>query len=413
MIPEIEVITFGCRLNGHESGVLRGILEEAVARGAFGASDGVVVFNSCAVTAEAERQLKQSIRKTRRERGEKVIIGVVGCAVQVNDTPYRAMPEVDFVLGNADKLNVESYIDRGKRPVSSVNIPRTGPMRIQSLEKFEGMTRASVKIQDGCDNGCTFCVTHLARGRSISVPPAEILDQVRRLVDLDYREIVLTGVNICDYGKGLALDTSLGGLVRAIAKETSLDRLRLSSLDIAAMDPELVEQIKYEKRLMPHLHLSLQSGNDVILKRMGRRHSREDTLTLCEAIINARPEIVLGADFIAGFPTETDEMHRDSLSLIEKIPITYGHIFPYNRRPGTVAASMSQIQKTVKKARAKQLRETATANLLKLRDSISGTEQKVFVETKSIGRLENYLQVHLREDHSGDIGKIVMTTVLC
>jgi threonylcarbamoyladenosine tRNA methylthiotransferase MtaB len=408
----VEVITFGCRLNSYESDVLRGIVEEAARMNVF-ARDGVVIFNSCAVTAEAERQLRQSIRKIRREKGKNVTIGVVGCAAQINRSSYRNMPEVDFVLGNADKFKIESYLHYKNQPTTDPNTADSCRfLPLYPVDKFTGMSRASVKIQDGCNNECTFCATRFARGRSISSLPTDIVEQVKKLVDLGFGEIVLTGVNICDYGKGLDVKVNLGDLVGLIVRETSLERLRLSSLDIAAIGPTLMEQIKYERRLMPHLHLSLQSGDDVILRKMGRRHSEEDVFNICRDILSARPEVVFGADFIAGFPTETDEMHNNSLRMLWEIPITYGHIFPYNPRPGTRAASMVQIPKNIKTARAKQLREAAAANLLKLRNVFSGTRQMVFVETANSGRLENYLKVSLDGNYGEELGKIVMATVL-
>lgn len=412
MAGGIEVITFGCRLNSHESEILRDILGEARERGAFGARD-VVVFNSCAVTSEAERQLRQSIRKIRMERGSQVLLGVVGCAAETNGATYREMPEVNFVIGAGGRLRLESYTSLGKDPHTVPDGLSSEALTFRGVQRFERRARGSVKIQDGCDNHCTFCLTRFARGRSLSAPPAEVLEQIKKLVDLGYREIVLTGVNLCDYGRGLEPPLGLGKLVEMAIREASPERLRLSSLDPAALDPDLIEQIKYEKHLMPHLHLSLQSGNSRILERMGRRHSREDVLRLAEDILGTRAEVVFGADLIAGFPGETEAMHRDSVTIIGELPIVYGHIFPYDSRPGTAAASMAaQIPRALKRERARQLREAAAANLAKLRDSLRGTEQRVFVETAGLGRLENYLQVPLGEDHSGDIGNIVTTTVL-
>jgi threonylcarbamoyladenosine tRNA methylthiotransferase MtaB len=406
----VEIVTFGCRLNSHESEILRKVLEESIKMGVFGGRD-VVVFNSCAVTSEAERQLRQSIRKIRREKGKDILVGVVGCAVQTDSGAYLKMPEVDFIVGNSGKLKVESYLTLEKGVISAPDTPSSGHLVIQQVYEFGNRRRGSVKIQDGCDNKCTFCITRFARGRSISAMPTDVLEHVKKLVDLGYREIVLTGVNICDYGNGLNLDVNLGKLVGMLIRKTSLERLRLSSLDPAALDPDLNEQLKYEKRLMPHLHLSLQSGNDTILRRMGRRHNRNDVFRLCKNILDTRPEVIFGADLIAGFPTETENMHKDSISIVEELPITYGHIFPYSSRPGTGAASMPQISRDIKKERARQLRKVATANLLRLRKSLVNTEQKVFVETSSLGRLENYLQVSLEGDYSGDIGNIVVTHI--
>jgi threonylcarbamoyladenosine tRNA methylthiotransferase MtaB len=407
LTADIQVKTFGCRLNSYESEVISDILKDIADLPLF-SDKKVIIFNSCAVTTEAERQLKQSIRKARRENGSDSIIGVVGCAVQVNRDSYANMPEVDFVIGNGEKFNVENYLNFKERPAVVGNIfSRVNLGHPRILGNFRNLARAFVQIQDGCDNSCTFCMTRLARGKSVSLTAEEIVEQIKKFVDLNYREVVLTGVNICDYGRNLGINLNLGGLVEKILRETSLERLRLSSLDIAAMDQGLVESIKYEKRLMPHIHLSLQSGSDIILKRMLRRHRREEVFNLCQNILETRPELAIGADFIAGFPTETEEMHQDSLAMIDGIPIVYGHIFPYYERPGTKAALMPQIRRSLRRRRAGELRNRVSRNLGKFKESLRGTEQKVLVETRNLGRLENYLQINLDGNYGGEIGNIV------
>jgi threonylcarbamoyladenosine tRNA methylthiotransferase MtaB len=407
LTANVQVITFGCRLNSYESEAIGNMLREVVDAPSFDGRD-IIIFNGCAVTTEAERQLRQSIRRIRRERGANPIVGVVGCAAQVNGNAYADMPEVDFIVGNSGKFDVNNYLNFRERPVVVEDISSQRNFNsLRPLRGFENRSRAFVQVQDGCDNNCTFCITRFARGKSVSLPAEKILDQIKRFIDSNYREIVLTGVNICDYGKNLEANLTLGGLVVRILRETTVERLRLSSLDIAGMDRQLVDSIKYEKRLMPHVHLSLQSGNDVILRRMLRRHSREEVCERCSDILEVRRELVIGADFIAGFPTETEDMHRDSITMIDSLPVTYGHIFPFYERPGTKATLMPQLHRKLRKKRAKELREHAAANLKKLRESLKGTTQKVLIETGNLGRLENYLQINLSGNYGDKIGSIV------
>ncbi|MBR2141217.1 MAG: tRNA (N(6)-L-threonylcarbamoyladenosine(37)-C(2))-methylthiotransferase MtaB [Rickettsiales bacterium] len=408
-MSNIEIITFGCRLNSYESEVIREIL---TSNNITIADDkNIVIFSSCAVTKEAERQLQQNIRKVKKEQGNNVIIGVVGCAVQVNGDTYINMPEVDFVIGNNKKLELGSYTNIKKCNVVVDDVFKNNKSSTEIITGFENRARAFIQIQNGCDNRCTFCLTRLARGYSVSTPSKLIVEQIKRLVDNGYREIVLTGIDITDYGKRLDENINLGKLIKKIIKETSVERLRISSVDIADLNDDLDEVLKYEKRLMSHIHLSLQSGDNIILKRMLRRHTREQVFEKCNSILNVRPEVVIGADLIAGFPTETEEMHNNSIKIIKELPITYGHIFPYSIRPETKAALMPQINKQTKKRRAKELRNEAGKNLNILKNKLKGTVQKVLVEGNRKGRLENYLQINLPENFDDKVGEIVEVVI--
>ena len=333
-MSNIEVITFGCRLNSYESEVIKKILTD---NNINIDNKDIIIFNSCAVTKEAERQLRQNIRKIKKEQPN-AIIGVVGCAIQVNKDTYINMPEVDFIIGNNNKLELASYTNLKNNNIIVEDVFENNRFSTELITGFENKARAFIQIQNGCDNQCTFCLTRLARGYSVSTPSKQIIEQIKKLVDNNYKEIVLTGIDITDYGKRLNEDINLGKLIKKILKETQIERLRISSLDIADLNEDLDEVLKYEKRLMPHIHLSLQSGDNTILKRMLRRHTREQVLEKCHNILEVRPEVVIGADLIAGFPTETDEMHQNSIKIIQELPITYGHIFPYSERPETKAS---------------------------------------------------------------------------
>ena len=403
---KIDIITFGCRLNIYESEVIRNILTENNI--ILPKNKKIVIFNSCVVTKEAERQLRQAIRKIKREEMDNVLIGVIGCAVQVNKDFYINMPEVDFVIGNNAKLELNNYKNLSEKcDIVYDNLENNNDFDNYLLSGFENKSRAFVQIQNGCNNKCTFCLTRFARGKNVSFNSSKIIEQIRKLIDNSYKEIVLTGINISDYGNDIDKKTNLGTLIRKILKETDIERLRLSSLDISDLNGELLDVIKTEDRVMPHLHLSLQSGNNIILKRMMRRHTKEDIFRICYDILNSRPKLIFGADFIAGFPTESDDMHKDSLEVIKKVPITYGHIFPYSERPGTKAALMPQLPKKIRKLRAKELRDATGYNLNNLIKSLSGTKQKVLIESKNNGRLENYLQIKLPLNYKGSVGEIV------
>lgn len=404
-MSNIEVITFGCRLNSYESEVIKKIL---IDNNIYIDNKDIIIFNSCAVTKEAERQLRQNIRKIKKEK-QNAVIGVVGCAIQVNKDTYINMPEVDFVIGNNNKLELASYTNLKNNNIIVEDVFKNNRFSTELITGFENRARAFIQIQNGCDNHCTFCLTRLARGYSVSVPSKQIIEQIKKLVDNNYKEIVLTGIDITDYGKRLDEDVNLGKLIKKILKETQVERLRISSLDIADLNEDLDEVLKYEKRLMPHIHLSLQSGDNTILKRMLRRHTREQVLEKCYNILEVRPEVVIGADLIAGFPTETDEMHQNSIKIIQELPITYGHIFPYSERPETKASLMPQVVKYVRKQRAKELREECDKNLKILKNKLKGTKQKVLIEGNGMGRLENYLQVKIDDKFSNCVGQIVET----
>ncbi|WP_339862976.1 tRNA (N(6)-L-threonylcarbamoyladenosine(37)-C(2))-methylthiotransferase MtaB [Paremcibacter congregatus] len=347
-----EVVTFGCRLNTYESEVMKNHAEQA------GLMD-TVIFNTCAVTAEATRQARQSIRRTRKERPDAKII-VTGCAAQVNPESFAKMAEVDQVMGNEEKLHADSYLDFGiadseKLLVNDIMAVKETANHL--IEGYQERTRAFVQVQNGCDHRCTFCIIPYGRGNSRSVPIGEVVTQVQRLVDNGYLEVILTGVDITSYGPDLPGKPSLGVLCQKILKLVpGLQRLRLSSIDSIEADEALFQVITQEKRLMPHLHLSLQSGDNMILKRMKRRHSREDSIEFCRRVRAARPDVVFGADIIAGFPTETEEMFENSLKLVDECDLTYLHVFPYSAREGTPAAKMPPVAKEVRKARAARLR---------------------------------------------------------
>jgi threonylcarbamoyladenosine tRNA methylthiotransferase MtaB len=353
-LSDHQVINLGCRLNIYEGEIIRQHLATA------GDADTIVI-NSCAVTGEAVRQARQTIRRLKRERPEARVI-VTGCAAQVEAAAFAAMPEVSRVVGNAEKLDAAALLGGERVRVGDIMAVReTAP---HLLEGFAANTRAFVEVQNGCDHRCTFCIIPYARGNSRSVPAGLVVDRIRRLVEGGAQEVVLTGVDLTSYGPDLPGSPTLGSLVqRILIHVPALRRLRLSSIDSIEADPALVEAITGEARVMPHLHLSLQSGDDMILKRMKRRHSRADVVRFVEAVKVKRPEIAIGADIIAGFPTETDAMFENSLRLIEDCDIVFGHIFPYSARTGTPAARMPQLAVPIRKARAARLREAAARRL--------------------------------------------------
>jgi threonylcarbamoyladenosine tRNA methylthiotransferase MtaB len=386
-LPEPEVVTFGCRLNAWES--------EAMANRARAAGlDDVVIFNTCAVTAEAERQARQAIRKARRARPSARIV-VTGCAAQISPERYAAMPEVDRVLGNREKLG-DALVQADGPAVAVGDIMAAEAPAPATVDGLAGRARAHLRIQDGCDHRCTFCVIPYGRGPSRSVPLGAVVDEARRLVAGGFQEIVLTGVDLTSYGPDLPGGGSLGGLVtRLLAAVPELPRLRLSSLDPAAIDAALIRAFAEQPRLMPHAHLSLQAGDDMVLKRMRRRHSRDDVIALCETLRAARPDIAIGADMIAGFPTETEAMFANGLALVTACDLVWGHVFPYSSRPGTPAARMPQLSGDVRKQRARLLREAFAARLAAyLARRVGGTE-RVLAETASEGRSEGYAPVRL------------------
>jgi threonylcarbamoyladenosine tRNA methylthiotransferase MtaB len=403
---KLEVMTFGCRLNTYESEVMRNQAEAA----GLGQIDGVaVVINTCAVTARAVRDAKQAIRRTRREKpGARIIVS--GCAAQTEPDTFADMPEVDLVLGNEEKLNVHSYRqlpDFGVNQYEKVRVNDIMTVRETAshmVEAIEGRSRAFVQVQNGCDHRCTFCIIPYGRGNSRSVPAGEVVDQIKRLVANGYREIVLTGVDLTSWGGDLPGQPSLGRLVQAIlAKATGLKRLRLSSIDSIEVDAPLMEAIAGDQRLMPHLHLSLQSGDDMILKRMKRRHLRGDTIRFCNDVRNVRPDIVFGADMIAGFPTETQSMFENSLSIIDEAGLTSLHVFPYSARKGTPAAKMPPVEGATIKHRARQLRNKGDAALKAHLDSRIGSTATVLMETNGLDRTEQFTPVHVEGTQPGDL----------
>ena len=389
-----EIVTFGCRLNAYESEVMRGHAAAA------GLGDAVIV-NTCAVTAEAERQARQAIRRLRRERpGARII--VTGCAAQIDPQAFADMPSVDQVIGNEEKLDAASWLKLAQPETARVQVADIMVVKETAghlVAGFDGRARAFLEIQQGCDHRCTFCIIPFGRGNNRSVPLENIIAQAQALVQAGYREIVLTGVDITGYGGDLPGTPGLGQVVRRLlAAVPQLTRLRLSSLDPVEVDDELLALIAGEKRLMPHLHLSLQAGDDMILKRMKRRHSRADAVEFFARVRALRPDMVFGADLIAGFPTETEEMFENSLRLVEDCGLTYLHVFPYSARKGTPAARMPQVPGDVRKARAKQLRDAGDAALARWLDSRIGQNAALLVEQGRVARDPFYAPVELDAD---------------
>jgi len=383
-----EILTFGCRLNAYESEVMRGHGEH------LDLSDTVIV-NTCAVTAEAERQARQAIRKVRRRRPEARII-VTGCAAQISPERYAEMPEVDRVIGNQEKLD---FFQFGRSETARVSVDDIMAVRETAhhlIAGFDQRTRAFVQVQNGCDHRCTFCIIPYGRGNSRSVPLGAIADQVRLLVANGTREVVLSGVDITSYGTDLPGQPSLGQAVRRLlAAVPALERLRLSSIDVAEIDDTLLGLLGDEPRLMPHLHLSLQAGDDMILKRMKRRHSRDQALRFCETVRGLRPGIALGADLIAGFPTETDAQFENTLAMVEAADLAHLHVFPYSPRTGTPAARMPQVAPEVRKSRAAALRAAGKAALARHLTSRVGRTEAVLMETDATGRTETFASARL------------------
>ena len=377
-----DIVTFGCRLNAFESEVIR---DRAAGL------DDAIIFNTCAVTKEAERQARQAIRKARRKRPGAEII-VTGCAAQVNADAFASMPEVDRVIGNAEKLTNAAY--HSERQILVGDIMAVQETAGHLVEGFEGRARAFVQVQQGCDHRCTFCIIPYGRGNNRSAPIGEITTQVRTLAENGYSEIVLTGVDITSYGADLPGQPSLGQMMRRLlAQVPELQRLRLSSIDCIEIDDDLMRLIETEPRLMPHFHLSLQAGDDMTLKRMKRRHGRDDAIAICNTIRARRPDVVFGADLIAGFPTETEAMFQQSLNLIDECGLTWLHVFPYSTRPGTPAALMPQVPGKIRRKRAAQLRQAGEAAATRFLDGLVGATSTELVEQNSTGRTEHFAPV--------------------
>lgn len=402
----VEIVTFGCRLNAYESEVMRGEAEKA---GLGELAGGAILVNTCAVTGEAVRQARQAIRKARRENPEARII-VTGCAAQTEAATFTEMEEVDLVLGNEEKLQAHNY-----RALPDFGVNQFEKARVNDImsvtetaghlvDALEGRARAFVQVQNGCDHRCTFCIIPFGRGNSRSVPMGAVVEQVRRLVGNGYSEVVLSGVDLTSYGSDLPGSPKLGRLVETILRQVpDLARLRLSSIDSIEADPELIEAIGSEPRLMPHLHLSLQHGDDLILKRMKRRHLRDDAIRFCQDIRQQRPDIVFGADIIAGFPTETEPMFENSLNIVEECGLTHLHVFPFSPREGTPAARMPQLPRKLVKERAARLRAAGDVAHRRHLDMLPGTHQRILIEREGLGRTEGFTLTTLEAGKPGEI----------
>jgi threonylcarbamoyladenosine tRNA methylthiotransferase MtaB len=406
----VDVVTFGCRLNAFESEVIAREAERA------GLADTIVV-NSCAVTNEAVAQARQSIRRLKRERPQARIV-VTGCAAQIKPEMFAGMAEVDRVVGNDDKMRSEAWraartafdaatgfgIARSEK-IALADIMAVREMAPHLLEGFQnGLPRVFVQVQNGCDHRCTFCIIPYGRGNSRSVPIGAVVEQVRALVERGHAEIVLTGVDLTSYGADLPGAPKLGMLTRQILRHVpQLRRLRISSIDSIEVDRDLLDVIAQDERLMPHLHLSLQSGDDLILKRMKRRHSRDDAIQFCAQVRRLRPDIALGADIIAGFPTETEEMFVRSLELVDQCGLTFLHVFPYSARPGTPAARMPQLSGGNIRERAKRLRAAGEAALQRRLTSEIGATRQVLIESATQGRTEHFVPVAISGETPGAV----------
>ncbi|MSP33470.1 MAG: tRNA (N(6)-L-threonylcarbamoyladenosine(37)-C(2))-methylthiotransferase MtaB [Rickettsiales bacterium] len=460
-----RVVTFGCRLNAYESEAIKQAVNQTH-------QNNLIVFNSCAVTSEAERQLRQAVRRARKENPNAKIV-VTGCAAQIDPEKYAKMAEVDLVLGNLEKSDPASYFGVGENSILGTKIvaqkadtisheqkhnhaeghhssahnhntthqdklfldtknqnanfltpDETSKIKVndimavkdaapQLVSYFENKTRAFLEIQNGCNHRCTFCIIPFGRGNSRSVAFGEIAAQVKKMVAMGHKEVVLTGVDISEYGQDLTVPITLSQMIkRLLVLVPELPRLRLSSIDVAEIDDGILDLIANEPRFMPYLHLSVQSGDDMILKRMKRRHNRAQILEFCAKARQLRPEITFGADIIAGFPTETDEMFENSLSLIHEAGIIFMHIFPYSKRSGTPAAKMPQVNGAIIKKRAKILREAGDAELKKYLQLQVGKKIKVIVEKNNIAKSENFLDIRIISEKKLQAGEILEIKVL-
>ena len=432
-----QVITFGCRLNAYESEAIKSAVDKSNHK-------DLIVFNSCAVTSQAEKQLKQAIRKAARENPEAKIV-VTGCAAQINPVDYAKMEEVSLVIGNEDKSKTESYSLNKVKKISKISNLELGHQDhiffkenkneeffdsgleekilvndIMSVTEtashmvsgFENKSRAFVQVQNGCNHRCTFCIIPYGRGNSRSVALGEIVAQVKKLVDNGYKEVVLTGVDITDYGVDLIGKITFSQMIRRLLRLVpELPRLRVSSIDVAEVDADLLDIVKNESRFMPYFHISLQSGDDMILKRMKRRHNRNQVIEFCKKVKEIRPEAAFGSDIIVGFPTETEEMFINTVNLIKESDIVLNHIFPYSIRKGTPAAKMPQVLPQIRKERAARLRAETAIQLNKFLDTMLGSRQKVIIEDGNIGRCENFITTKIENGinlKSGDIIEVLI-----
>ena len=407
-IPIPKLSTLGCRLNAYETEAMRELATSS------GVSDAVII-NTCAVTAEAVRKSKQEVRKLRKENPDAKLI-VTGCAAQIDPNSFANMAEVDFVIGNSEKMAKETWAqfseneDFGTEKIKVDDIMSVNETAGHLIDGFGSRSRAYVQVQNGCDHRCTFCIIPFGRGNSRSVPAGVIVDQIKRLVDKGFNEVVLTGVDLTSWGADLPNSPKLGDLIMRILKLVpDLSRLRISSIDSIEVDENLMQAIATEKRLMPHLHLSLQHGDDLILKRMKRRHSRTDAIKFCEDARKVRPEITFGADIIAGFPTESDEHFENSVNLIKDCGLTWLHIFPYSPREGTPAARMPQVNGNQIKRRAAVLRGLGAKQIQSHLSSQLGKDHSILMENSYMGRTEQFTEVKFdKEQVEGSIvlGKI-------
>ncbi|CAN5133628.1 tRNA (N(6)-L-threonylcarbamoyladenosine(37)-C(2))-methylthiotransferase MtaB [soil metagenome] len=409
----VEVVTFGCRLNAYESEVIRREAEAA------GLSDTIVI-NSCAVTSQAVAQARQSIRRLKRERpGARIV--VTGCAAQTDPAMFAEMAEVDRVVGNDDKMRSTAWRDAraafdapfglgGEQKIAVADIMAVTEMAPHLVDGFQsGLPRVFVQIQNGCDHRCTFCIIPYGRGNSRSVPMGGVVDQVRALVEAGHAEIVLTGVDLTSFGADLPGQPKLGFLIKQILRHVpELQRLRISSIDSIEVDRDLLDVIATDHRLMPHLHLSLQSGDDMILKRMKRRHLRQDAIDFCAQVKRLRPDVAFGADIIAGFPTETEAMFSRSQDLVAECDLSFLHVFPYSPRPGTPAARMPQVVGALVKERAKRLRDTGEAALQKRLAFDVGATREVLIESATQGRTEHFVPVAIAGDTPGAVRRLTI-----
>jgi threonylcarbamoyladenosine tRNA methylthiotransferase MtaB len=387
----VDLITFGCRLNIYESEVMRAHAENA------GLEDAII-FNTCAVTKQAEREARRAIRKARRENPDAKII-VTGCAAQIDPDGFAKMSEVDQIIGNDLKLTADAWGAEDDTRIKINDIMSVTETAGHLISGFEGHARAFVQVQNGCDHRCTFCIIPYGRGNSRSVPIGEIVTQVRALVAKGYKEVVLTGVDVTSYGPDLPGKPTLGQMMRRLLNNVpELPRLRMSSLDPVEIDDDMWDLIENEPRLMPHLHLSLQAGDDMILKRMKRRHLRQDVIDVCDRARKLRPDMVFGADIIAGFPTETDEMFENTRAIVEDCDLTYLHVFPYSEREGTPAAKMPPVYPPTRKARAKVLRELGGAQIVKRLDEYVGQTVDVLIEKDNTGHTPHFLPTRFEKD---------------
>ncbi len=397
----IRVITLGCRINAYESELIKEIVPKDI---------DLTVVNTCAVTGEAERQSRQTIRRLRKENPHTFLV-VTGCAAQLHPERFASMPEVDRVLGNKEKLSSINFKREG--PFLNVgDIMQEGVFSDHLLSGFEGRSRAFLQIQQGCDYHCTFCIVPKVRGKNRSVSPCRIVSEAKRLVSAGFREFVLSGINIASYGEDNSKYPRLGGLTELLLQEVpGIKRLRFSSLDPGAFDEDLISLFSRENRLMPHIHFSLQSGNDIILKRMGRRHRREDIFSLCSKLRSIRPDIVFGSDFITGFPTESEEMFSDTIDLVNRCNIILLHVFPYSEREGTAAIKMPQVLSSIRKERAFLLRQEGERLLASYLSSRVGLTTSVLLEKSDFGSDSHYIPVKLtgKQGKAGEILDVKIT----